>query len=57
MVIVLNPNIRDFSVVIQDKEILLNLAVRIKELRKSEGVTQEEVYNATDLLIARVEQR
>jgi len=34
----------------------LNLAVRIKELRKSKGVTQEEVYNATGVHIARVEQ-
>jgi transcriptional regulator with XRE-family HTH domain len=49
-------NIRDFSVMIHDKEILLNLAVRIKELRKAKGVTQEEVYNATGVHIARVEQ-
>ena len=56
MVIVWNVNIRDFSVMIHDKEILLNLAVRIKELRKAKGVTQEEVYNATVVHIARVEQ-
>jgi transcriptional regulator with XRE-family HTH domain len=39
-----------------DKEILLKLAVRLKALRKSMKVTQEEVYNATGVHIARVEQ-
>ncbi len=39
-----------------DKEILLKLAVRLKELRKQNNVTQEEVYNATGVHIARIEQ-
>jgi transcriptional regulator with XRE-family HTH domain len=48
--------IYDFSVMDNDKEILLKLAVRLKALRKSMKVTQEEVYNATGVHIARVEQ-
>jgi transcriptional regulator with XRE-family HTH domain len=48
--------IYDFSVMDNNKEILLKLAVRLKALRKSMKVTQEEVYNATGVHIARVEQ-
>jgi DNA-binding XRE family transcriptional regulator len=55
-VIVSSVIIYDFSVMDNDKEILLKLAVRLKALRKSMKVTQEEVYNATGVHIARVEQ-
>lgn len=41
---------------VNDKEILLKLAVTLKELRKQNNVTQEEVYNATGVHIARIEQ-
>lgn len=56
MVIVQGINIYDFSVMDNDKEILLKLAVTLKELRKQNNVTQEEVYNATGVHIARIEQ-
>lgn len=45
----------DFSVM-NDQELLLNLAKRLKELRKHKGVTQWEVYNEIGIHIARIEQ-
>jgi predicted transcriptional regulator len=56
MVIDSNLKIHNFCFMKQDKEILLNLAFRIKELRNEKGLTQDEVYNATGVHIARVEQ-
>lgn len=40
----------------EDQELLLNLAKRLKELRKKKGVTQEDVYNDTGVHVARIEQ-
>lgn len=37
-------------------ELLLNLANRLKELRKQKEVTQEDVYNDTGVHVARIEQ-
>lgn len=45
----------DFPVM-NDKEILLVLANKIKELRKTKHLTQEDVYNDTGIHIARIEQ-
>jgi transcriptional regulator with XRE-family HTH domain len=42
--------------VMNDDEILLNLAKRLKELRKDKDVTQEQVSNETGIHIARIEQ-
>lgn len=39
-----------------EKELLLSLAIRLKELRKGKGLTQEDVYNDTGIHIARIEQ-
>lgn len=39
-----------------EKEVLLNLAKRIKELRLEKKLTQEEVYNDTGIHVARIEQ-
>jgi transcriptional regulator with XRE-family HTH domain len=39
-----------------DDDILLNLAKRLKELRKVKNVTQEQVSNDTGIHIARIEQ-
>lgn len=39
-----------------EKEILLGLAMRLKELRKNKSLTQEDVYNDTGVHIARIEQ-
>lgn len=37
-------------------EILLNkIALRLKKLREKKGVSQEQVYNETDVHIARIE--
>jgi hypothetical protein len=55
-VIVRSVFIYDFSVMDNEKEILLKLALRLKAIRKSMKVTQEDVYNATGVHIARVEQ-
>lgn len=39
------------------KEILLkHLSIRLKELRKAKGVTQQDVLNDTGILISRIEQ-
>lgn len=40
----------------KNKELLLNLANKLKGLRKSKGVTQEQVLNDTGIHIARIEQ-
>ncbi|PHR46491.1 MAG: transcriptional regulator [Fluviicola sp.] len=40
----------------EEKEILLGLAIRLKDLRKSKDLTQEDVYNDTGIHIARIEQ-
>jgi transcriptional regulator with XRE-family HTH domain len=39
-----------------NEEILLDLANKLKGLRKIKGVTQEQVYNDTSIHIARKEQ-
>lgn len=39
-----------------NQELLLNLAKRLKELRNQKGVTQEDVYNDTGIHVARIEQ-
>jgi transcriptional regulator with XRE-family HTH domain len=39
-----------------EKQLLLDLAKRLKALRKIKGVTQEDVYNDTGIHIARIEQ-
>jgi transcriptional regulator with XRE-family HTH domain len=38
------------------KNLLIQLAVRIKNLRKERGITQEEAYNDTGIHFARIEQ-
>lgn len=40
----------------KNKELLLNLANKLKGLRKSKGVTQEQVLNDTGIHVARIEQ-
>lgn len=40
----------------ENTELLLTLANRLKELRKQKGVTQEDVYNDTGIHVARIEQ-
>ena len=40
---------------IRDEQLLQNIALRIKDLREAKGVSQEEIYNATDIHIARIE--
>jgi DNA-binding XRE family transcriptional regulator len=45
----------DFSVM-EKQELLLQLALRLKELRKLKNVTQEEVHYATGIHVARIEQ-
>lgn len=40
----------------EEKEVLLHLAKTIKELRKTKGVTQEQMYNDTGIHVARIEQ-
>lgn len=55
-VIVRSVFIYDFSVMDNEKEILLKLALRLKAIRKSMKVTQEDVYNVIGVHIARVEQ-
>lgn len=40
----------------ENKELLLTLANRLKELRKQKNVTQEDVYNDTSVHVARIEQ-
>jgi transcriptional regulator with XRE-family HTH domain len=40
----------------KNDEILLNLANRLKQLRKAKNLTQEQVLNDTGIHIARIEQ-
>jgi len=40
----------------EEKEVLLQLAKKLKELRKAKGVTQEQMYNDTGIHVARIEQ-
>lgn len=40
----------------ENQELLLNLAKRLKGLRKQKEVTQEDVYNDTGIHVARIEQ-
>jgi transcriptional regulator with XRE-family HTH domain len=40
----------------ENKELLLTLANRLKALRKQKNVTQEDVYNDTGIHVARIEQ-
>ena len=40
----------------ENKEILRNLASKLKGLRKAKNVTQEQVLNDTGIHIARIEQ-
>ena len=40
----------------EQREILLHLANRVKQLRKEKGVTQEQMYNDTGIHVARIEQ-
>ena len=39
----------------RDKKLLLRIALVIKDLRIEKGVSQEEVYNDTDVHIGRIE--
>ena len=39
-----------------NEQLLLNLAKRIKELRKIKGVTQEDALNDTGIQFSRIEQ-
>lgn len=39
-----------------EKDVLLQLAKKLKELRKTKGVTQEQMYNDTGIHVARIEQ-
>ena len=40
---------------VKDEILLSKIALRLKNLRNSKGVSQEELYNATDIHIARIE--
>ena len=40
----------------ENKELLRNLATKLKGLRKAKNVTQEQVLNDTGIHIARIEQ-
>ena len=40
----------------ENTELLLTLANRLKELRKQKNLTQEDVYNDTGIHVARIEQ-
>lgn len=40
----------------ENTELLLTLANRLKELRKQKNATQEDVYNDTGIHVARIEQ-
>jgi transcriptional regulator with XRE-family HTH domain len=40
----------------ENKDLLLNLAKKLKMLRKAKNVTQEQVLNDTGIHIARIEQ-
>jgi transcriptional regulator with XRE-family HTH domain len=40
----------------ENKDLLLNLAAKLKGLRKTKNLTQEQVLNDTGIHIARIEQ-
>jgi len=40
---------------IRDQELLQRIALKLKQLREKKGLSQEEVYNETDIHIARIE--
>ena len=40
----------------EQSEVLLNLAHKVKELRHEKGVTQEQMYHDTGIHVARIEQ-
>ena len=40
---------------LKDTELLSQIAQRLKELRERKGVSQEQVYNDTEIHIARIE--
>lgn len=39
----------------RDQELLDRIAARLKDLREEKGMSQEDVYNETDIHIARIE--
>lgn len=39
----------------RDKKLLILIALKIKSIRQSKGITQEEFYNDTGIHIARIE--
>jgi transcriptional regulator with XRE-family HTH domain len=41
---------------VRDNKLLKKIALRIKELRRLKNVSQEAVYFATDIHVARIEQ-
>ncbi|MEY3500001.1 MAG: hypothetical protein RL308_1670 [Bacteroidota bacterium] len=40
----------------EQREVLLHLAKKVKQLRIEKGVTQEQMYNDTGIHVARIEQ-
>jgi len=40
---------------IRDQALLQRIALRLKKLREKKGVSQEQLYNETDIHIARIE--
>ena len=40
---------------IRDQELLQQIALKLKKLREKKGVSQEQLYNETDIHIARIE--
>jgi len=40
---------------IRDQELLQQIALKLKKLREKKGVSQEQLYNDTDIHIARIE--
>lgn len=40
---------------VRDEKLLQKIALRVKALREESGMSQEELYNATDIHVARIE--
>ena len=40
---------------IRDQELLQQIALKLKKLREKKGVSQEQLYNETDIHIVRIE--
>ncbi|MBL7718318.1 MAG: helix-turn-helix transcriptional regulator [Flavipsychrobacter sp.] len=40
---------------VRDEQLLKDIALRVKALREGSGFSQEEVYNATEIHVARIE--